>query len=161
MTTPYEPNWNKLLCCSVNNTWHVCPYQRPWLWLGENPQHGRQSQTYPKACLPAFCSLPGLSLVGNLATMLAGKKDQPRTALHHCVGAYDFGKKQTFFIFSQKARERAADRLYGARVFSEEPAKSAVSCWAVFVLKDALSAPLDAGHPFGHHRACFTWLALL
>lgn len=32
---PYEPKWNKLPCCSVNNTWHVCPFLRLQSWLGK------------------------------------------------------------------------------------------------------------------------------
>lgn len=140
---PYEPNWNKLPCCSVNNTWHVCPYLRPWLWLGKilrvdfkaNEILEPVSQPFLSACVEMSAATGGapgpqwwkdcfLLLLQELA-----KQFGPEQPFQHCVGACNFWQETNISIFSQKVRERAAGQLYEARLFSQQPSSFAVSCW--------------------------------
>lgn len=159
-TGPYEPNWNKLPCCSVNNTWHVCPYLKPWLWLGKilrvdfkaSDIQELVSQPFLSACVemrgatggapgPLWWEICFLLLLQGLA-----RKFGLGQLFQCCVGACNFGKKQTF-LFSHKNWEEEQLTGYMELGYSASSRPTLLrAAGAGFVEKDALSAPLDASH---------------
>lgn len=116
---PYEPNWNKLPCCSVNNTWHVCPYLRPQLWLGKilrvDFKDSDILESVPRPVLSACVEMrattggaPGPQWWETCFWLLLqglARKCSPGQLFQRCVGACNFGKKQTF-LFSHRKWEK-------------------------------------------------------
>lgn len=154
MTGPYEPNWNKLPCCSVNNTWHVCPYLRPWLWLGKilrvdfkaNDIQEAVSEPFLSACVEMSGATGGALQASYSFCRDRWESLALDSCSKLCVGAY-FWQEANISIFSQKVREGAADRLQGAVVLNRQTSQlcrelPGLLRWR----KDALSAPLDGSH---------------
>lgn len=102
------------------------------MWREEQPQEGPWALSDGEICF--------LPLLLRLA-----RKFGPVQPFQHCVGACGFWQGANISIFSQKVRERASDRLELSYAASSDPALLRAA-GAAFVQKDALSAPLDAGH---------------
>lgn len=106
------------------------------------------SQPFLSACVEMRGGgAPGSSVMGNLLltpAARAGKKVWPWTAVPMLCRCLQLLARGKHFYFLP---ERAADRVHGAGLFSQQPSSSAVGSLGLsLVEKDALSAPLDPGH---------------